>query len=153
MPPTRRHGLGERESEQAQSSECITLPPLHDIVCRQVGTVANEHQLKHPWTGTGPPAESPGRLHLTQVTSDHEERDEHSVRVNGTNPSFRDLEGPSNLGRSHDHLCRGIGASSLSFRGVGSSFKKPHTKNCLLSSTQYAYMRGKPYAFCMTCRS
>jgi hypothetical protein len=78
--------------------------------------VANEHQLKHPWTGTGPPAESPRRLHLTQVTSDHEEKDEHSVRVNGINPSFRDLEGPSNLGRNHDHLCRGIGGILIEFR-------------------------------------
>jgi hypothetical protein len=66
--------------------------------------VVGERQMKRPRTGTGPPTDSPGRLHPTQVTSDHEERDEHSMCVNGSDPLFWDLVGPSNLGRGYGHL-------------------------------------------------
>jgi hypothetical protein len=40
-------------------------------------------------------------------TSDHEERTEHSVRANGTDPTFWHLAAPSNLISSHDHLGHG----------------------------------------------
>jgi hypothetical protein len=64
-------------------SLCTTLPPLHDVVYRQVGTVISERQLKRPRAGTGPPTDLPGRYHPTQVISDHEGKDEHSTRISG----------------------------------------------------------------------
>jgi hypothetical protein len=70
------------------SSLRITPPPLHGTVCRQVGTTVNERPLKHPRIGIGPPTDSLGWLHLMQVTSHYEERDELSACVNRTDLSF-----------------------------------------------------------------
>jgi hypothetical protein len=87
--PPRSGSSGEGEEVRRialppSSSPRITLPLLRDMVCQQVGTTVNERVLKRPQIGTEPPTDSLGWLHLTQVTSDHEERDELSSHVNGT---------------------------------------------------------------------
>jgi hypothetical protein len=114
-PPSSRSSIkGEEERETTlppSSSLCITPPPLRDKVCQPVGTVAGKHQSKHPRTGTGSPTNSLGWLHPMQVTSDHEERDEHSTSVNGIDPLFRDLVGPGNLGR--DYGCNGHSSGGI----------------------------------------
>jgi hypothetical protein len=65
--PPRSGSSGKRENERETtlpplSSLCLTLPPLRDVVCRQVGTTGGEHQLKHPRAGTKPLTDSPGWL-------------------------------------------------------------------------------------------
>jgi hypothetical protein len=87
--PPRSGSSGEGEEVRRialppSSSPRITLPLLRDMVCWQVGTTVNERVLKRPQIGTETPTDSLGWLHLTQVTSDHEERDELSSHVNGT---------------------------------------------------------------------
>lgn len=66
--------------------------------------MVDEHQLKRPRTGTGPPTDYSRQLPPTQVTSSYEKRDEQSTCVNGTDPLFGDLAGPNNLGRNYGHL-------------------------------------------------
>jgi hypothetical protein len=83
--PSRSGSSGEGEGEREKtlpplSSQRITLPLFRDIVCWSVGTAVNVRRLKCPCTGTRPQTNSPRWLHLTQVTSNHEERDEHSKR-------------------------------------------------------------------------
>jgi hypothetical protein len=93
-------GEGEKEREMIMpslSSLHTTLPLLHDVVCRQVGTMSGERQLNCPRVGTEPLFDSPGLPLPAQVTSDHEGRDQWD---NGTGPFFWDLIGPGNLGRS-----------------------------------------------------
>jgi hypothetical protein len=89
-PPTRGGGKGD------DSAFLVLLvhnsSPLHDAVCWQVGAMVGEHQSKHPRAGPGPPIDLPGWLPPTQVTSDHEEKDEHSTCVcekMGLTPSSR----------------------------------------------------------------
>jgi hypothetical protein len=68
------------------SSLRITPPLIGDIVCQQAGTTVNKHWSKRTQTRTKPPINSPRWPHLTQVTIDRREGDEHSVHTNGTNP-------------------------------------------------------------------
>jgi hypothetical protein len=96
------------------SSLHITPPLLGDVVCRQVGTVVNDHRSIQTQTGIEPPTNSPMQPYLTQVTTDCKEGDEPSARINGTDPSFWDLLDLGNLDDSHGRHGRGSGAPSLS---------------------------------------
>jgi hypothetical protein len=94
-PRSGSFGQGEKEREMTLpplSSLRITLPPLCDVICRQVGTTSDERQLKHPRTGTEPSIDLPRWLLPTQVTSDHGGKDELLASDSGTmvlTPSFR----------------------------------------------------------------
>jgi hypothetical protein len=87
--PTRSGSSNEGEMERETtlpplSSLLITLSPLCDVVCWQVGTTGGERPLKHPWAGTKSPIDSPGQILPTQVTFDHEGKHVHPACVSGT---------------------------------------------------------------------
>jgi hypothetical protein len=104
--------------------------------------MVGEHQLKHPWVGTGPPTDSPGWLYPMQVTSEHEERDEQSACVSGkmglTN-FFGIWQVLATLAVTMAALVAAAGASPSCLGGAGPLHKKAHTKNCLALSIRYVH--------------
>jgi hypothetical protein len=62
--------------------------PLSNIVSRHARAMVSKRRLKRTRIGTVSSTDSPRQPHLTSVTSNNEEGDEHYVCVNRTDPPF-----------------------------------------------------------------
>jgi hypothetical protein len=71
------------------------------------------------------------------ATSNQEQRDEHPMCINRTDPLFQVLACPGNLGHGYNRFGHSSGASSSSLGGAGPPSKKVRTKNCLPPFTRY----------------